>query len=106
MTRILPLPSVGRIRPRHRPLGQTLTSRGRRLRGLRPQPHRPCQAGPALAARRRLRQRLSEALVTALATTFLTSLALAQPAMLRDAPATTWQRLTQPLVGAPLIDCP
>lgn len=91
---------------RHRPQGLTLAGLSPRLLLRRSRPVRPCQAGPAIAARRRLRQRLIEATLTALATTFLTSLALAQPAVLRDAPATTWQKLTLPAVGTPLIDCP
>ena len=72
-----------------------------------PQPQRPCQAGRSLQARRRLRRRWLEAMLTALATTFLTSLALAHPAVLRDSPSTTWQRAFAPAVdGTILVDCP
>lgn len=71
---------------------------------------RPCATPRQLAARRRLRQRLLEAMATALATTLFTSLALAHPAVLRDAPTTTWTRLMAPVAagdaGQPLIDCP
>jgi hypothetical protein len=64
-----------------------------------------------LAARRRLRRFALEALATAMATGFLTSLALAHPAALRDAPTTTLERTLAPLLGAdstinPLSDCP
>jgi hypothetical protein len=46
-----------------------------------------------------------------MATGFLTSLALAHPAALRDAPTTTLERTLAPLLGAdpgsyPLSDCP
>jgi hypothetical protein len=60
---------------------------------------------------RRLRRFALEGLATAMATGFLTSLALAHPAVLRDAPITTLERIATPLLGAggsatPLGDCP
>ena len=61
----------------------------------------------------RRRRFLVEGVVTLLATTFLTSVALAQPAVLRDSPATTLAnigaQLLPGLAGSPtplLHDCP
>ena len=93
----------------HQPRAPLALAPQLRLRMLlqRPQPQRPCQAGRSLQARRRLRRRWLEAMLTALATTFLTSLALAHPAVLRDSPSTTWQRAFAPAVdGTILVDCP
>jgi hypothetical protein len=64
-----------------------------------------------LATRKRLRRFALEALATAMATGFLTSLALAHPAALRDAPTVTLERSLAALLGAdrrsnPLSDCP
>jgi hypothetical protein len=106
----------------HRPSPLRISSLGPRLWPLARPAHclasqRPLTtdqlAAEQLAAGRlrRLRRFALEGLATAMATGFLTSLALAHPAVLRDAPITTLERIATPLLGAggsatPLGDCP
>ncbi|MFM9102149.1 MAG: hypothetical protein ACKOPS_12825 [Cyanobium sp.] len=94
-------------RPLHRPSAGLLVRLDLHRRLIS---SRPCATPRQLAARRRLHRRMVEAMATTLATTVLTSLALAHPAVLRDAPTTTWARLMAPVAageaGQPLIDCP
>jgi hypothetical protein len=87
--------------PRHWPLGRPTACQGWQER----------LGAERLAARRRLRRYALEALATAMATGFLTSLALAHPAALRDAPTVTLERTLAAVLGAdrgshPLSDCP
>jgi hypothetical protein len=100
-------------RPRVRVLGGHGLGRnlhpGRNLR-LGPKPFRSAHRIDPWLRRRRF---LIEAVATVLATTFLTSLALAHPAVLRNDPGTTLQavgsQLLPSLVASPtplLHDCP
>jgi hypothetical protein len=89
-------------------LGRNLRP-GRNLR-LGPKPFRSAHRIDPWLRRRRF---LIEAVATVLATTFLTSLALAHPAVLRNDPGTTLQavgsQLLTSLVASPsplLHDCP
>jgi len=108
-SRLLPL--SGHTRLRHRPEAAASVAAGL---AIRPLPRAwPCEGQRLLFARRRqqrLRRMLIEAALTGLATTLLTGLALAQPAVLRESPATTFAALIAPLqggaAGAPLSDCP
>lgn len=92
---------------RHHPRASLAPQLRLRMLLQRPVRQRPCEAGKTTQARRLRSRRRLEAMLTALATTFLTSLALAHPAALRESPASTWQRAFAPAVnGTILIDCP
>lgn len=95
----------------HRPRARVLASRrlGTSLRRA-PQPFRSAHRIDPWLRRRRF---LIEGVATLLATTFLTSVALAHPAVLRNDPGTTLQavgsKLLPGLVASPtplLHDCP